>query len=141
MASEMVEKVAAGIWSALEGISHDGSTPWDSFAMRRYGGTSDARENVLKMARGAIEAMRAEQQWLEPDTLPDSGKVIMLSDGWFTDGEANGIIAGRDVAFVEWCDDEKVWEVVNTPYCSVTPLNILGWLPIPPIDAALEDAG
>lgn len=54
--TSQIERIASIIWANLAGITHDGSEPWNGVGMRRYNGTSDARENVLALARVILGA-------------------------------------------------------------------------------------
>lgn len=56
----ILNAAAEAIWAALGGISHDGSITWGHHSLRRYGGTSDAEQNVIRMATWATNAVLRE---------------------------------------------------------------------------------
>jgi hypothetical protein len=57
---QILNAACEAVWGALGGISHDGSITWGHRSLRRYGGTSDAEQNVIRMATWATNAVLRE---------------------------------------------------------------------------------
>lgn len=95
MSNPMIERMAAIVWDNLDGVTHT-DTPWDHPAMRRYGGTGDARENVLKIAHAVLTAMR------EPtEGMVEAGVVAMHQSAAYDDAVVAAHHAMIDAALAE----------------------------------------